>query len=126
MIGTATRGPYSQTSGGNSSRDDPVPTTPLSTSAAAANRVRRMSGQMPSANALRNMVIGAGVMVSATIFVIFGSVQWSAVLPLALGMLVGSRVGPIVARRLPTNILRWLIVLFGMALAVDLFLHPSV
>lgn len=81
---------------------------------------------MPSANALKNMVIGAGVMVSATIFVIFGSVQWSAVLPLALGMLVGSRVGPIVARRLPTNILRWLIVLFGMALAVDLFLHPSV
>jgi uncharacterized membrane protein YfcA len=84
-----------------------------------------VDGNLPSANALKNMIIGAGVTASGTILVIFGSVQWSAVLPLALGMLAGSRIGPIVARRLPTNILRWLIVLFGMALAVDLFLHPS-
>jgi uncharacterized membrane protein YfcA len=79
---------------------------------------------LPSANALKNMLIGASVMSSAAIFVVFGSVRWSAVLPLALGMFAGSRVGPIVARRLPTHLLRRLIVLFGLALAVDLFLHP--
>ena len=83
-----------------------------------------VDGHLPTANALKNMIIGASVMVSAAIFVLFGSVQWSAVLPLALGMLVGSRVGPIVARRLPANLLRWLIALFGMALALDLFIHP--
>jgi uncharacterized membrane protein YfcA len=40
-------------------------------------------------------------------------------------MLAGSRVGPLVARRIPANALRWLIVLLGLALAVDLFVHPS-
>jgi uncharacterized protein len=84
-----------------------------------------VDSHLPGANALKNMIIGAGTMASAIVFVLFGPVHWSAALPLALGMLAGSRVGPLVARRLPANVLRWLIVLLGMALAVDLFVHPS-
>jgi uncharacterized membrane protein YfcA len=80
---------------------------------------------LPTANALKNMLIGAGNLVAATIFALSGSVDWSAALPLALGMLAGSRVGPLVARRLPAGVLRWLIVLLGMVLAIDLWLHPS-
>jgi uncharacterized protein len=79
---------------------------------------------LPTANALKNMLIGAGNMVSAAIFALSGSVDWSAAAPLALGMLAGSRVGPLVARRLPAAVLRWLIVLLGMVLAIDLWLHP--
>jgi hypothetical protein len=71
------------------------------------------------------MLIGAAAVVSAVIFVLFGSVNWSAAAPLALGMLAGSRVGPLVARRLPANLLRRLIVLLGMVLAVYLWLHPG-
>ncbi len=56
---------------------------------------------LPTANALKNMLIGATSVVSATIFVLGGTVNWAAVAPLALGMLAGSRVGPLVARRLP-------------------------
>jgi uncharacterized protein len=79
---------------------------------------------LPIANALKNMLIGAASLVSATIFALSGSVDWSAAVPLGLGMLVGSRIGPLVARRLPAGLLRGLIVLLGMALAIDLWLHP--
>lgn len=80
---------------------------------------------LPSANALKNMLLGAASLISATIFTLSGSVNWSAAAPLALGMLVGSRVGPLMARRLPASLLRTLIVLLGMVLAIDLWLHPS-
>jgi uncharacterized membrane protein YfcA len=84
-----------------------------------------VDGHLPTANALKNMLLGAAAVVSAAIFVLFGSVDWSAAAPLAVGMLVGSRVGPLVARRLPAGLLRWLIVLLGMLLAIYLWLHPS-
>ncbi|MFZ0042355.1 MAG: sulfite exporter TauE/SafE family protein [Solirubrobacteraceae bacterium] len=80
---------------------------------------------LPTANALKNMLVGATSVVSATIFAIFASVDWSAAAPLAVGMLAGSRIGPLVSRRLPARLLRWLIVLVGMVLAIDLWLHPS-
>ena len=84
-----------------------------------------VDGHLPTANALKNMLVGAGTMGAATVLALSGSVDWSAALPLALGMLAGSRVGPLVARHLPANLLRWLIVVLGMALAIDLWVHPS-
>ena len=80
---------------------------------------------LPTANALKNMLIGATSVVSATIFALCGSVNWSAVTPLAVGMLAGSRIGPLVARRVPAGLLRPLIFLLGMVLATYLWLHPS-
>jgi uncharacterized protein len=84
-----------------------------------------VDGHLPTANALKNMLLGAGTLVSAVIFALAGSVDWSAAAPLALGMLAGSRVGPLVARRLPTGVLRWLVALLGMGLAIHLWLHPN-
>ena len=84
-----------------------------------------VDGDLICANALKNMIIGAGVMASAAIFVLVGPVRWSAALPLGLGMLAGSRIGPAVARRLPASLLRRLVVLFGMVLAAELFVHPG-
>ncbi len=78
---------------------------------------------LPRANALKNMLIGASSAVSAVLFALFGPVNWSAAIPLAVGMLAGSRVGPLVARRLPTRLLRWLIFLLGMGLAIYLWVH---
>jgi hypothetical protein len=80
---------------------------------------------MPTANALKNMLVGAAQIVSALIFVLSGSVRWSAAWPLAVGMLVGSGLGPIVARRLPAGLMRWLIALLGLALAVRLWVAPG-
>jgi uncharacterized membrane protein YfcA len=75
------------------------------------------------ANALKNMVIGAGTVASSAALVIFGSVDWSAVVPLGVGLFAGSMLGPVVARRLPATLLRRLVALLGFGLAVELALR---
>ncbi|WP_051222778.1 sulfite exporter TauE/SafE family protein [Conexibacter woesei] len=80
---------------------------------------------LPTANALKNVLIGVGSVATATILVLAGPVEWAATVPIAAGLLVGSRIGPVVARRLPPDLLRVLIVVFGLALAVDLWINPS-
>jgi uncharacterized membrane protein YfcA len=80
---------------------------------------------LPKANALKNMLIGAATVVSAIGLAAFGSVDWVAVVPLSIGMFVGAMVGPRVARRLPANVLRWAVALLGMVLAIELFVRPG-
>ena len=77
------------------------------------------------ANALKNMLVGAASVVSALIFIVAGPVEWTAVIPLGIGMFAGSTLGPRVARRLPANILRALVAILGLALAVKLWIAPS-
>lgn len=77
------------------------------------------------ANALKNMLVGVAGVVSGVTFALFGPVDWTAAAPLALGMFVGSTVGPSVARRIPGNVLRWLVALTGLGLAVRLWVSPS-
>lgn len=78
--------------------------------------------QMAAANALKNMLVGAASVTAAAVLVISGPIEWSAVIPLAAGMLIGSMVGPAIARRVPAKILRWLVGLFGLGFAVHLWL----
>ena len=80
--------------------------------------------RLPEANAIKNMLLGAGGVVAAAIFVVVGPVAWSAVVPLALGLFAGSSAGPIIARRVPPNVVRWLIGLLGLILALGLWLRP--
>jgi uncharacterized protein len=75
---------------------------------------------MPRSNALRNVVLGAANAVAALGFVVFGSVDWLAALPLALGLFAGGRLGPGIVRRAPQKLLRRLVALAGLALAVHL------
>lgn len=79
---------------------------------------------LATANALKNMVVGAASIASAVVFSLITSVDWAAVAALALGLFVGSLAGPWVARRLPPAILRWLVALTGLALAVHLWVSP--
>jgi uncharacterized membrane protein YfcA len=76
---------------------------------------------LPRANALKNMLIGAAQVVSVVIFAASGSVRWGAAVPLAVGMLVGASLGPLVARRLPASAMRVVIALLGLGLAVRLW-----
>ena len=80
---------------------------------------------LPRANALKNMVVGGTVVASAIAFAAFGSVDWAAVAPLSAGMFAGSMLGPRVTRWMPAAVLRWLIALLGLALAIQLWLHPG-
>ncbi len=80
---------------------------------------------LPTANALKNMLIGAGTIVPAIAFAAFGPVDWAAAAPLSAGMFAGSMLGPRVTRRLPTTVLHWLIALLGIALAIQLWVSAS-
>jgi len=81
--------------------------------------------RLPAANALKNMLLGAGVLVSAAGFALFWPVDWAAVAPLAAGLFAGSTLGPRVARRLPAGLLRRLAALIGIVLAVRLRFAPQ-
>ena len=79
--------------------------------------------RLPEANALKNTMLGAGAIVTAPIYVLAGPVDWAATVPLALGMFVGSALGPIIARRLPATPIRLGVAALGMIFAVQLWLH---
>ena len=69
-------------------------------------------------NALKNVVLGISNVVAAVIFAVFGPVHWLVALPLAGGVLVGGRIGPVIVRHSPTRVLRVLIALAGLGLAI--------
>jgi uncharacterized protein len=75
---------------------------------------------LPRGNALRNVVLSIANGVAAIGFIVFTSVAWSAVLPLAIGAFAGGRLGPRIVRRAPQALLRRLIALAGIGLAVHL------
>lgn len=71
-------------------------------------------------NALKNVLLGLANAIAAVGFAVFGPVVWWAALPLAAGALIGSRLGPVLARHLPATALRIGIALGGLGLAVGL------
>jgi uncharacterized membrane protein YfcA len=75
---------------------------------------------LPRGNAVKNVVLGAANATAAVGFVLLSPVAWGAALPLALGCLVGGRLGPRVVRRAPQTALRRLIALAGLGLAAVL------
>ncbi len=75
---------------------------------------------LPRGNALRNVVLGAANAIAAVAFIVLGSVEWIAALPLALGLFVGGRLGPGIVRRAPQTPLRRAVAVAGLALAVHL------
>jgi uncharacterized membrane protein YfcA len=82
--------------------------------------LRTGSESLAKANATKNVVLGVANGVAALIFIVFAPVHWLAVVPLGLGCLVGSRLGPPIVRRAPSRPLRLAIAVAGMALAVKL------
>lgn len=72
------------------------------------------------ANAAKNVLLGAANLVAAIGFAILAPVHWPAVVPLGLGCLLGSRLGPVVVRHTPTTPMRILIGVSALVLAVKL------
>jgi hypothetical protein len=80
---------------------------------------------LPTANALKNMLVGASAVPAAILIAIFAPVHWPDAGALAAGILVGSRLGPVVARTVPSDVLRWMVALLGVGLAVWLWVEPG-
>ena len=78
---------------------------------------------LPRSNAMRNVILGVANTVAAIGFVLFASIAWSAALPLALGLFLGSLLGPRIVRRAPQTALRRVIAIAGLGLAVHLGLQ---
>jgi uncharacterized membrane protein YfcA len=76
--------------------------------------------QLPVANAVKNMVLGAANVVSCVVFSVAAPVRWSAAAFLGLGFVVGGSLGPHVVRRVNPTLLRIAIAAVGLALAVGL------
>jgi uncharacterized membrane protein YfcA len=77
--------------------------------------------RLPEANAIKNMLVGVTGVASAGVFVVAGPVDWTAVAPLGVGLFAGSVVGPVITRRVPPAVVRWVVAALGFALAVELW-----
>jgi uncharacterized membrane protein YfcA len=73
---------------------------------------------LPVCTALKNVVMGLVNLVAAIVFAALGRVDWAAMVPLALGLLAGGLVGPMVVRRAPVRVLRSAIGVAGVGLAL--------
>jgi uncharacterized membrane protein YfcA len=72
-------------------------------------------------NAVKNVATGVANVTAAIAYAFLAPVDWRAAAALGLGCLAGSRVGPVVVRRLPEKPLRTAIALAGLGLAVSLW-----
>ncbi|WP_375499725.1 sulfite exporter TauE/SafE family protein [uncultured Jatrophihabitans sp.] len=75
------------------------------------------SESLAHSNAVKNVVLGGANAVAAAIFAVYGSVDWLAAIPLAVGLFIGGHTGPIVVRRTPARLLRRVIAVAGLGLA---------
>ncbi|MEV4637437.1 sulfite exporter TauE/SafE family protein [Actinoplanes sp. NPDC049548] len=71
-------------------------------------------------NALKNVLSACVGLVTVGVFAAFAPIHWGAVLVVAPATLVGGYAGARLARRLPANVLKGLIVGFGMTIGLVL------
>ena len=72
-------------------------------------------------NAVKVLLSLVVATVTVVLFAIFAPVDWFAVLLLAPSTLVGGYLGMAVAQKMPDNVLRWCVVVLGVAVAIYLF-----
>ena len=58
--------------------------------------------------------------IAAVYFILFADVRWVAVAVMAVASLVGGQLGVVLARRLNDQVLRWLVIAFGVAVGLRL------
>ena len=75
---------------------------------------------MARISALKNVVSALGGLVTVCAFAAFGPVDWADVLVVAPTAMVGGYVGARLARKLPSVVLKWLIVAFGTGVGLVL------
>lgn len=76
-------------------------------------------------NAVKNIATGAANITAAVAYAFLAPVDWTAAAALGVGCLLGSRIGPVVVRRLPEKPLRIAIALAGLGLAFSLWWQGS-
>jgi uncharacterized membrane protein YfcA len=73
-------------------------------------------------NALKNVLALTVNTVAAVIFVFSGHVAWKVVALIAVGSVIGARLGAMLGKRVPVPLLRGFIVVLGLSVGVKLLL----
>jgi uncharacterized protein len=73
-------------------------------------------------NALKGLLSFLISVVAAVWFALFAEVSWVAVAVMAVASLLGGQLGVVLARRLNDQVLRWLVIAFGVAVGLRLLL----
>lgn len=76
-------------------------------------------------NALKGLLSLLVNVVAAVWFVLFADVSWVAVAVMAAASLLGGQLGVLLARRLNDQVLRWLVIAFGVAVGMRLLIASS-
>src|SRR3954452_4454908 len=71
-------------------------------------------------NALKGLLSFVIGLAAVAVFVAFGPVRWAAALIMAVASFAGGHAGVAVARRLPANVLRGLVIAFGVVVSIVL------
>ena len=71
-------------------------------------------------NGAKNLMVGTANGVAALLFVIFAHVAFAAAGLVAVGSIVGAQLGSTYGRRIPDEVLRWVVVVVGTVVAVVL------
>jgi uncharacterized membrane protein YfcA len=71
-------------------------------------------------NAIKNVLAGLANLVAGVFFIIAAHIAWGAALLIALGSTVGAQVGARYGRRLPEEVLRRVVIVYGVIVAVIL------
>lgn len=74
-------------------------------------------------NAIKNAVCGLTSLVALLIYSFTSKIYWGDAIPMAIGMFVGGYLGPIVLRRVPVKVIRWVIALLAITQATIYFIQ---
>jgi uncharacterized membrane protein YfcA len=81
-----------------------------------------LSDSLQRLNALKGLLSFLISLVAAVWFALFADVSWVAVAVMAVASLLGGQLGVLLARRLNDQVLRWLVIAFGVAVGLRLLL----
>lgn len=77
---------------------------------------------MNRANGAKNVLAGIANLVSATIFIASGTVDWTVAVLIGFGSALGGWIGARIGRRLPAPVLRTILVIVALTAAVALLI----
>jgi uncharacterized membrane protein YfcA len=73
-------------------------------------------------NGLKNVLAGVANAVAAILFIAVADVAWEAAALIAVGSVVGAQVGARYGRHIPSEVLRWIVVICGAVVALILLI----
>lgn len=73
-------------------------------------------------NALKTLAVFAANVAASVVFMVFAELDWTAIVLVGLGSVIGGYVGALIGRRLPPTVFRVLVVVMGLAVSLQLLL----